>query len=407
MEVKEGYKLTEIGIIPKDWELITIGDISEVDSDNLPSSTNSNYVFKYISLEDVDNGILKNISELVFRNAPSRARRIIKKGDILVSTVRPNLKSHLLISEDVSNWICSTGFSVLRCNRNVDSNFVFNHFFASIINIQINSLITGSNYPAINRNDVMALQIPLPPLPEQQAIAEVLTDTDNLIQALEKQIAKKKLIKQGVMQQLLTPKEGWEVKKLGEIVVKVIDNRGKTPPFSSNEKIELIETTSISFVPRHPDFKLITKYVSKSTYNNWFRAHPQKGDILVSTVGEYSGSSAILIGDKGTIAQNLVGIRISNDISENYVFYWTRSNNFRTQLDKVMMNQAQPSLKVPWLLNFKITIPSTSEQKNIVSVLSSIDSEMESLLIKLSKYKQLKQGLMQQLLTGKIRLIES
>ena len=97
--IKEGYKKTEIGMIPVDWEVKKIGFITDVDSDNLGSSTNPHYSFMYISLEDVDNGILRNISELTFNNAPSRARRKVKKNDILVSTVRPNLKSHLLINK--------------------------------------------------------------------------------------------------------------------------------------------------------------------------------------------------------------------------------------------------------------------------------------------------------------------
>ena len=89
---KMGYKKTEVGVIPEDWEVKTIGEISDVDSENLASSTNSNYHFNYISIEDVDNGILKSKTELIFHNAPSRARRIIRKNDVLISTVRPNLK---------------------------------------------------------------------------------------------------------------------------------------------------------------------------------------------------------------------------------------------------------------------------------------------------------------------------
>lgn len=165
MELKQGYKQTDVGVIPEDWEVKCISDIVEVDSDNLPSQTNPNYYFKYISLEDVHNGQLRSYSEQIFKNAPSRARRKIRKDDVLISTVRPNLKSHLLISNDVKDFVCSTGFAVLRNNGKIDSIFLYNHFFSSIINRQIENLITGSNYPAINSKEVKSLVIPIPPLP--------------------------------------------------------------------------------------------------------------------------------------------------------------------------------------------------------------------------------------------------
>src|SRR5581483_6160205 len=98
-----------------EWEIRKLGEIAEIDSDNLSSNTHLDYSFKYISLEDVDAGALKKYSEISFRNAPSRARRKVKKNDILVSKVRPNLQSHLHITDDIPNLICSTGFSVLRC----------------------------------------------------------------------------------------------------------------------------------------------------------------------------------------------------------------------------------------------------------------------------------------------------
>src|SRR3990167_1194603 len=99
--------------------------------------------------------------------------------------------------------------------------------------------------------------------------------------------------------------EDWGVKQLKDLVSKVIDNRGKTPPYSNNPDIELIETASISFVIQYPNYSKVTKFVSDETYNNWFRGHPIKDDVLVSTVGEYSGSSAIMEENRGTIAQNL------------------------------------------------------------------------------------------------------
>ena len=95
-----------------EWDVKRLGEVTDIDPENLGSNTAPNYGFNYISLEDVDSGMLRSYSEQLFGTAPSRARRRLQKGDVLVSTVRPNLKSHLLFNIDATNWICSTGFSV-------------------------------------------------------------------------------------------------------------------------------------------------------------------------------------------------------------------------------------------------------------------------------------------------------
>lgn len=126
-------------------------------------------------------------------------------GDVLVSTVRPNLMSHLVHEVDELDWICSTGFSVVRCDRTTaDPNYIFAHLFHTTIGKQIEALVTGSNYPAINRRDVAELSIPIPGLKEQAAIATVLMDMDAELRALEGQLAKLHGVKQGLMQELLT-----------------------------------------------------------------------------------------------------------------------------------------------------------------------------------------------------------
>lgn len=212
-------------------------------------------------------------------------------------------------------------------------------------------------------------------------------------------------IKQGYKQtEIGIIPEDWEVTSLKKVLSKIIDNRGKTPPYSKDSGIELIESASISFVNQYPDYSKVNKFVSKSTYDFWFRGHPVKHDILISTVGEYSGSTAIINENRGTIAQNLIALRI-NELNPNYVFYWTKSNSFKKQLDQVMMNQAQPSLRVPWLLNFQLIYPlKLQEQTAIATALSDIDALIGELDKLIAKKQGIKQATMQQLLTGKKRL---
>ena len=110
-----------------EWKTPRLVDLASADGDNLGSGTPSNYAFRYISLEDVDVGVLTSYSEQRFASAPSRARRRLAPGDVLVSTVRPNLKSHLLFDKRGGDWVCSTGFSVVRATKGVlDPKFLFN-----------------------------------------------------------------------------------------------------------------------------------------------------------------------------------------------------------------------------------------------------------------------------------------
>ena len=188
-----------------EWETKRLGDVTDTDPENLGSNTRPSFTFNYIALEDVDMGTLSSYSEQVFRTAPSRARRLLRKDDVLVSTVRPNLVSHLLFAADGDNWVCSTGFCVVRCRKGVShSGYVYFHMFAACVARQIEALLTGSNYPAINGGDVRALQIPFPEYEEQIAIAHILTDMGAEIAALEAKLTKTRQLKQGMMQELLT-----------------------------------------------------------------------------------------------------------------------------------------------------------------------------------------------------------
>ncbi len=188
-----------------EWEMKRLGDVVDTDPENLSSETRRDFTFNYIALEDVDRGFLRSHSEQIFATAPSRARRRLRTNDVLVSTVRPNLQSHLLFDAEAGRWVCSTGFCVVRCRKGVTHpGYVFFHLFGDCVNRQIDALLTGSNYPAINSGDVRALQIPIPEYVEQTAIAEVLTDMDTELAGLEQQREKTRALKQAMMQELLT-----------------------------------------------------------------------------------------------------------------------------------------------------------------------------------------------------------
>ena len=418
MELRMGYKQTELGVIPVDWEVLPIDKIFTFYSTSNYSKAQMDFdgdvgCIHYGLIHAIPNSIYdvrKGIKYYVTKEQANYGT--IKNGDIIMVDASEDLegvnKSIELFGIEDELFIAGLHTYLLR-----DSNSILaNGFRGAILNStaiksQFNRLAVGMKVFGVSKPQLRTVLIPVPTKAEQTAIATALSDMDNLIAGLEKLIEKKKAIKQGAMQELLRPKEGWVVKRLKDLLLDVIDNRGKTPPYESNSDIELLETNTISFTLKYPDYSKVTKYVKTDVYNNWFRGHPKMNDILVSTVGEYSGASAIMEKDRGTIAQNLIALRFNgNLINCEFVFYWFRSRLFDNQLKEVMMNLAQPSLRVPWLLNFSITFPEKLDlQEKIANILSDVDSEINSLNLTLSKYQMLKQGMMRELLTGKTRLV--
>lgn len=188
-----------------EWEEATISEVAYVDPEALGAGTPKDYAFRYISLEDVNQGVLSGWTDVAFGSAPSRARRILQKDDVLLGTVRPNLKSHMLFDRLGADWVGSTGFAVLRSRpEKCISGYLFELIMSDVIGRQIDEVIAGSNYPAISNSDVRKLKVLLPSIEEQKAIAVVLRDMDAEIQTLESRLAKARAVKEGMMQNLLT-----------------------------------------------------------------------------------------------------------------------------------------------------------------------------------------------------------
>ena len=412
-------KQTEIGEIPEDWEVVKLGEIAEIDSENLPSDTPPNYEFDYISLEMVDNGTLLGTQSICFRSAPSRARRVLRENDVLLSTVRPNLKSHYLVEHEANNLICSTGFSVIRARHGISNpGYLFQHLFADILNNQIELLVSGSNYPAINSKDVKNLAIPLPPILEQAAIATILSDTDRLLAALRALIGKKRAVKTAAMQQLLSGRlrlpgfaatDRLKNSELGEIPedweIDAIGNRcetysGGTPTTSIKGyyggEIKWIVSSDLNqgFISN------VSGRITELGFQNSASRMIKGNTLLLALYGATSGTVAI---SKITAAINQAILAIVPERDSSlFLYYWFNFN--KHQIIESYVQGGQPNLSGAIIRNLKVVFPPFPEQTAIAQTLSDMDSEIAALEARAAKLAQIKQGLMQNLLTGKIRV---
>jgi type I restriction enzyme S subunit len=296
-------------------------------------------------------------------------------------------------------WPHNTSLWVTNFYGN-DSKFIYYLYLF----IGLERFSTGSGVPTLNRNDVHDFRIPLPPLHEQQAIAQVLSDTDTLIHSLEKKIAKKKLIKQGVMQALLTPKEGWETVILNN-VMKV--SRGGSPRpiqdyITSDPKginwIKIGDTSRLSKYIVSSKEKIIEAGVfnSRKVY---------KGDFLLSNSMSF-GRPYILKID-GCIHDGwLVLQEYEKEFNIDFLYYTLTSKHIYNQYLSKAAGSGVLNLNKELVKTIELNKPiDIEEQERIATILSNIDGEIVHLEEERIKYQTLKEGMMQQLLTGKIRLV--
>ena len=168
----------------------------------------------------------------------------------------------------------------------------------------------------------------------------------------------------------------WKTYRLGDIIDKIIDNRGKSAPTSDEKYSPIIEINSIG--DRNPNYDVVRKWVSKDTYDTWFRSgHPMIGDILIPTVGTI-GIVSMMRENKGCIAQNIVALRTNEKAHNLYLYYFLKSGYVKQELLNLNIGGVQPSIKVPHLLNLDILLPSLEEQRRIAGILGAIDDKIEN-----------------------------
>ncbi len=285
---------------------------------------------------------------------------------------------------------------------NLLTDFIF--YLLKAKQAEIYKLQSGAAQPHVYGRDLAKIKAPLPPLPEQKAIAKVLSDTDDLIQAIEKKIAKKQLIKKGVMQKLLTPRKEWSEKKLGDIG-SFSKGQGIKKDQSNSGDIPCIRYGEI--YTRHHDYiKKFYSFISKDIAKTSKRI--RQGDILFAGSGETKediGKSVAFMQDIEAYAGGDIIIYTPNNVNSLFLGYLL--NDFKIQKQKSNRGQGDAVVHISALQldKIEIFIPPLPEQKAIAEVLSDIDKQLETLQKKLNKYTKIKQSLMQSFLTGEIRLV--
>ena len=421
-------KQTEIGLIPDDWEVKRLGDSVDILRGGSPRpienylTTNADGI-NWIKIGDVkpNDKYIRKTEEKIIPEGKSRSREV-KKGDFILSNSMSFGRPYILA---IDGCIHDGWLTIQKYAETFDKEFLYYLLGSDEVFNQYVQMAAGSSVQNLNKDKVADLQLKIPPLPEQQRIAKALSDVDALISTTEKLIQKKKNIKQGAMQNLLTGKkrlpgfgpqtksptykqtelglipEDWEVMSLGEFCQIKDGTHGTYARVENgylllsaknilNGKLDIQESES-----------LISENAYKEIVKNGF---PKKKDLLISCVGTI-GRCCIFDTDEEIAFQRSVAFIRQNQIDNLFLMYFIQSDLFQKQLREAVNASTLGGVYLGAFNPLQISFSSDKkEQTAIANVLSSMDKEIETLNTKLEKYRNLKTAMMQQLLTGKIRL---
>lgn len=407
--VRPGYKETEIGIIPEDWTVESLGEKFHFIGGGTPSKDNVEYWngdIPWVSSSDLREGDIRkiHIDRYITKNALRKsATQLCPAGAVLVvSRVGVGkiavAEKELCTSQDFTNIVCTD----------------YNNYFLAYSLLPVMKELArdaqGTSIKGVTTSDIKNLKIGFPLCAEQDGIVETLLDVDKLIDSLEKLIAKKKAIKQGAMQELLTGKKrlpGFKQEWLDTCIGNICELvSGGTPSTSVAEywdgNIPWCTPTDITNCVG----KYLTVTANKITLSGLQCSSATmlpKGSLLLctrATIGELKIATMPICTNQGF--KSLVAYENTDN---EWLYYAIQ------MLKQEMISQAIGStfleISKKALANIRIKLPSKNEQQAIASILSDMDDEIIELEQKLAKYRQVKQGMMQQLLTGKIRLIDT
>ena len=438
-KIPDGYKQTKIGVIPEDWDVVKLNLLSNDIGDGIHSTPkyvdSSNYFF--VNGNNLSNGriLITQDTKCISKDEYESLKKNLDNTTILMS-INGTIGNLAFFNNETV--ILGKSAAYIKLSQRIDKMFIY--YLLQHISIKqfYDNELTGTTIKNLSLASIRATPISIPPRKSEQiAIATILSDTDALIECLEKLIVKKKAIKQGAMQQLLTGKKrlpgfsgnkmvsdkiikkdykqtdigvipsDWVVKKLANVAslkARIGWQGLTTAEYKDSGEYYLI--TGTDFKNGFIDWENC-HYVEKARYNQDKNIQIKEHDVLVTKDGTI-GKVALInrISKPATLNSGVFVIRpFKNEFFPEYFYYLLLSEVFYKFLAQLSAGSTINHLYQKDFVNFSFQAPSNiTEQTAIATVLSDMDAEIEKLEQKLDKYRQIKTGMMQQLLTGKIRL---
>lgn len=427
--ILQGYKNSVVGIIPEEWDVKTFSELGSTLSTNTLSrdmmneesgyALNIHYGDVLVKYGEILNCSKINIPWINYEYAENNLGAQLKDGDVVISdTAEDYSVGKVTELQGISNAKVFSGLHTIayRPNKNIFSQRFLGYYFnSSIYRKQLYPLIQGIKVCSISKSAISKTKLAIPPLAEQKKIAEILCTWDDAIEKQSKLIEKLEFRKRGLMQRLLTGKtrlpgftEPWKKIKLGEIGSTYTGLSGKTKSDFENGNAKFISYVNVFSNEKVNINDFGTVKVNSNEKQNIVRY----GDIFFTvsseTPNEVGMSSVLLDAVENTYLNSFCfGYRL-NDFSvlePVFASYILRTDKFRSSIILLAQGSTRFNLSKNEVMKLQIKLPLLAEQKAIASVLSAADKEIEIQRKKLEALRHQKRGLMQQLLTGKIRVI--
>jgi len=418
MEVKPGYKQTEVGVIPEEWDLAQIAEVADVKTGPFGSALHErDYVHDgtpIITVEHLNELGVTHFNLPMVSDADCRRLRgySLEADDIVFSRVG-SVDRNALIREAEAGWLFSGRLLRVRPNqRKALAPYLSHQFHSEPFKRRVRDVAVGQTMASLNTQILKNVTVVLPTILEQCAIAAALSDVDTLISALDKLITKKRDIKQAAMQQLLAGRKRlpgfhgeWRTKTLGKVMTRCFS--GATPrrnrPDYFKGNIRWITSGELNY-------NLITDTAEKLSSEAVDRTNLKivpKGTFLMAITGleaEGTRGSCGIVGEPATTNQSCMAIFPTSELVTEYLFHYYVFRGKALAL-QYCQGTKQQSYTTKLVKQLPIALPpTTTEQTAIAEVLSDMDAELAALEQRRDKTRLLKQGMMQELLTGKTRL---
>ena len=416
-----------LGEIPSHWDSKPLKYLCTYNDEVLTEATSSDTEIQYIDIGSVSatEGI-SHIETMLFKDAPSRARRIVKDGDVIVSTVRTYLEAIAPIDNPPENLIVSTGFAVIRPNKNLYKGYAAYCLRAKGFIKEVVARSVGVSYPAINSSDLVNIAVPSIAYSEQTKIANFLdhetAKIDSLIDKQEQLIELLKEKRQAVISHAVTkglnpnvPMKDSGVEWLGEVpehwitsrlkyyTNQIVDGAHFTPTYTESG-IPFLRVTDI-----HNDFIDMEniKYIPKVEHQELIkRCLPKKGDLLLSKNGTIGIPKLVNWDWEFSIFVSLCLIKFKKTLMAEFAEYFFKSYEIQEQIFGLIKKSTVINLHLDKVQNFWFSIPSVNEQIEIVNFLNHKTNELDNLISKAELAIQLMQerrtALISAAVTGKI-----
>ena len=414
------FKPSELGHIPAEWEVKSLGELwDDFRTGPFGSALHAqDYVTggtPLINPMHIQDGKICPTSDMSVDKATEQRLSIyrLSKDDIIIGR-RGEMGRAALVREEEAGWLCGTGCFFLRMKDVMSPDFVTRYLRTPTCVSVLEGEAVGTTLVNLNQAILGRVNVPVPPLSEQRKIATALSDVDEMIAALEKLIEKKRMVKTGAMQRLLTGKTrlpgfkgAWVEKCLGELGYGV-RGVGYKPWQSGTSpmvgRVQLLRSNNVQ--DGRLNFNDVV-YVDECCVSDGQRM--RVGDILICAANgsrNLVGKAApLLVEREVTFGAFMSVFRCHDNNQAAFVGHLLNSGTYKQKLDDILTGSAINNLNVSDIEDMRFFVPPTlAEQKAIAKVLGDMDEEIAALEAELAKAHQLKQGMMQELLTGKVRL---